>query len=519
MNDNFINFENFKNKKIDELKKFKNIIFRGAPGTGKTYLAKKIAKDICGGDSDRIKFVQFHPNYDYTDFIEGLRPVKNENNISFELKNGIFKDFCEEAKKGAEYYYKEKIKEKEKYLTKIISKKETIKSNKFKKENIEDILTTFVSNDVSLSDIFGIGEFTLEENTLDELKNKIFKNLNFKDKTGKNLFIYGVIDILNKYIGEKYEKTEYCNKIEKIIKENKKLKIDTDRELNTLDISDHPSKLWNESSNFTYYIINESLRAEYYPSLHQILKWSVTFMIVEKLEKFIKELEALEKREIELNNKLKTLQEKLDKLGLKTENEEFPYYVFIIDEINRGDISKILGELFYSIDPDKRGIEGKVTLQYSNLHDEGDKEFYIPENVLIIGTMNDIDRSVESLDIAMRRRFKFIEIKAEDTSKYILEEKIKSLKDENIEQKLKEFEDFLKQINKKIENNGLNSNYHIGASYLKDYINNNEIDKDNFWNYSLKPLIEDYFLDEKEIISDFEKLILNKEEENTNESK
>lgn len=91
-------------------------------------------------------------------------------------------------------------------------------------------------------------------------------------------------------------------------------------------------------------------------------------------------------------------------------------YVFIIDEINRGEISKIFGELFHSIDRGYRGKKGRVNTQYQNLVKEDDEfyeGFYVPENVYIIGTMNDIDRSVDSMDFALRRRFAWKEITAE----------------------------------------------------------------------------------------------------------
>ena len=90
---------------IDLVKANNNIILTGAPGTGKTYLAKNIAKQITGSEADeknsQFGFVQFHPSYDYTDFIEGLRPVKQEGQkeLGFVLKDGIFMSFCKEAGK------------------------------------------------------------------------------------------------------------------------------------------------------------------------------------------------------------------------------------------------------------------------------------------------------------------------------------------------------------------------------------------------------------------------------------
>ena len=86
-----------KNSKITELTELldanKNLILHGAPGTGKTYLAKEIAKEM-GCSDNEIGFVQFHPSYDYTDFVEGIRP---NNNNGFERKDGIFKAFCKKA--------------------------------------------------------------------------------------------------------------------------------------------------------------------------------------------------------------------------------------------------------------------------------------------------------------------------------------------------------------------------------------------------------------------------------------
>lgn len=83
-------------KYIELLEQNKNLVLTGAPGTGKTFMAKAIAKEM-GCSDDEMAFVQFHPSYDYTDFVEGLRPVRDSDNFGFELRSGVFKDFCAKA--------------------------------------------------------------------------------------------------------------------------------------------------------------------------------------------------------------------------------------------------------------------------------------------------------------------------------------------------------------------------------------------------------------------------------------
>lgn len=179
------------------------------------------------------------------------------------------------------------------------------------------------------------------------------------------------------------------------------------------------------------------------------------------------------------------------------DKETAPKYVFIIDEINRGELSKIFGELFFCIDPGYRGENGMVKTQYCNLWKDsdrfgGDYTFFIPKNVYIIGTMNDIDRSVESMDFAMRRRFAFKEIHASDTM-----EMIKS------NDYLKEFypliEERMKNLNLCILTiQGFSSAYQIGAAYflkLANYLEEEKLTEmawENLWSNHLQGLLFEY---------------------------
>lgn len=170
----------------------------------------------------------------------------------------------------------------------------------------------------------------------------------------------------------------------------------------------------------------------------------------------------------------------------------------MIDEINRGEISKIFGELFFSVEPSYRGPKGNVTTQFANLHKEENEfdktigngkngNFFVPENIFIIATMNGIDRSVENLDFAFRRRFPTEYIKWDDTLDSILETLAISFKEEA--------KAALTRLNQAItEEEELGEDYTIGGAYLlhlKDMGDANS-SLEAFWNSYLGTIINEY---------------------------
>lgn len=382
------------------LKATHNIILHGAPGTGKTYLAKQIAA-FMGAETG---FVQFHPSYDYTDFVEGLRPIKNEEQngqIGFERKDGVFKNFCKKA------------------LENFNDSKKSVKELQSEK-SINEKLNDFFDDSIDSKAIFNLtngNEFYIAENLTDKIIVKIPDNKQDSISVSKK-------DI--------YE----------LIKQN--LSLDKVKDVRLI----HDAQTRQQSDSYVFV-----------------------------LYKKIKELKSAK------------LTETANKIDLRP-------FVFIIDEINRGDLSKIFGELFFCIDPSYRGTKGLIQTQYQNLVDESDpfyKGFYIPENVYIIGSMNDIDRSVETMDFAFRRRFTFVEIEASDTIE-MLDEKTDKTGNKTglpleVAQKAK---NRMTNLNKSISTiNGFSSAYHIGGAYflkLKDL----DGDFEKLWEYHLKPLLCEY---------------------------
>jgi 5-methylcytosine-specific restriction protein B len=395
----------------------KNLILRGAPGTGKSYLAKKIAAYIitngCSDDyisltdeqKKQVEFVQFHPSYDYTDFVEGLRPkVNDDGTMGFELKDGIFKKFVSRARKNLEDSRKTK---------------ETIE----KEISVQEAMSEFFSNI--------------------ELGVDTFKTIN------ENEFTITSVDDDHVYIS--IPANASANKL-------------------TLNLDDIRRML--ESGKVFDKIIDVTT---FFGKTFAVQGYSYDFIIYKEI--------------LKLKNKTTKSKAKV---------EEQKNYVFIIDEINRGEISKIFGELFYSIDPGYRGEDGAISTQYSNLHSNPDEKFFIPENVYIIGTMNDIDRSVDSFDFAMRRRFRFVELRANEHL-----EMLDSL--ENEELRAEAISRMIALNNEIASVDDLNENYQIGASY---FLKLKTLSFDQLWTDYLKPLLQEYIqgmYDEKGLMEKFAK--------------
>ena len=172
-------------------------------------------------------------------------------------------------------------------------------------------------------------------------------------------------------------------------------------------------------------------------------------------------------------------------------------YFFIIDEINRGNLSKIFGELMMLIEHDKRGSNFSIPLTYSRSNDE---RFFIPENLHIIGTMNTADRSLALVDYALRRRFSFIALKP------LFDDKFKKyLHDQNVDDAIIiKIIDRVSEINKTISNDkkNLGGGFQIGHSFFCTYPLFNKIDSVEWYKKVIKteiaPLLREYWFDDED---------------------
>lgn len=405
-----------------------NLIFHGAPGTGKTHLAKEIAKAM-GAET---AFVQFHPSYDYTDFVEGLRPVPQDDagQIGFELRDGVFKEFCKRA------------------LENLLDSQKT-ETEMAEEQSLDEKIDNFIDKSIE-------------------------ENIKYTITQGNEFFIINA-DEKNIYIS--IPNNEKANKLTL-----KKSEIIT-----LLKLEENV-----EGGNAIRDIFGRKWRTQ---------QDSYTLSLYKSIKNF------------------KNVATKKNVVGIDKKS-----FVFIIDEINRGDLSKIFGELFYALDPGYRVTaealkavkSGEsfptIRTQYANMERDGNTfdnalniskqddfgHFFVPENVYIIGTMNDIDRSVETMDFAFRRRFTFVEIQASDRVAMFEE-----ITDDTIRQQAL---NKMKAVNAVISGTeGLSSAYHIGGAYfLKLKTLDNDFEK--LWEYHLAPLIKEYLRGTEDESETFDKI-------------
>jgi hypothetical protein len=178
-------------------------------------------------------------------------------------------------------------------------------------------------------------------------------------------------------------------------------------------------------------------------------------------------------------------------------------FFFIIDEINRGNLSKIFGELLMLIESDKRNKKFAIKLTYSEIEDD---KFFIPENLFIIGTMNTADRSLAIVDYALRRRFAFISLQPDFGNNFISFLKSSGLSNSIIEH----ISSSVYKVNEKIKSDpNLGDGFQIGHSYFCDF--NNTLNEDIWWqeiiDFELKPLLEEIWFDELNNVTDMVKLL------------
>lgn len=427
---------------IDLLTENHNLILTGAPGTGKTYMAKEIAEEM-GAETE---FVQFHPSYDYTDFVEGLRPIeKGDDQVGFRRMDGIFKRFCKKA-------IFDDVTEDNGVLEKLNS------DPKVWKVSLEKTYENPTRTDCLRNGYIRIGWDGYGD---------------VEDFNDMQDFSDGGRTILRAFQSEM--------QIGDIV-----VSCYSQNETDAIGIVTGDYEYREEGGALPRYRTVEWLIKNVKINITDVIGKKMTLSTVYKLNVSVPKILEIVKK----NGSLK-----------KPISQSKKPYVMIIDEINRGELSKIFGELFSAIDPGYRGTKGEVKTQYQNLVEEGDvfaKGFYVPENVYILATMNDIDRSVESMDFAMRRRFTWKEVTPDERAGMLDDEL-----DSALAMKAKVV---MARVNKEIaKTDGLGEAFMIGPSYflkLKKY--NGDFAK--LWKLNIEPLLKEYlrgFRKAGDILADF----------------
>lgn len=387
---------------VELLRSSKNLVLTGIIGTGKTYLARKIAEKM----NAETKIVRLHAAYSYTDFIESVSSItwgKDNSYYKDYLKDGEFTTFCKEA------------------LQNLIDSKKT-KEELEEERSILATMTLFVEQ--IRDEVFEKGKYILKSELCD--KNVAITDIN------RNGF-----DVSSTHENSIY--VPWGNLIEKY-------------------------KLYKNHSLTSWPLSAIEKHLQIYHHHHILL------LFLRAFDEFQKE------------NLIKV---SVDKVKRKD-------FVFIMDEMNSVNINQIFGEVSAAIAPDKRGPNGTVRTKHDKLlpgYDLFFNGFYIPENVYIIGTMNDVNSEGRSLGFDIIRKFTWKEIKATDRLD-MWDDLIPSYKEEAYA--------IMTTINKTIDTiPGLNALYHIGPSYflkLKDYEGNFEL----FWSNYLEGILTRYLINQKD---------------------
>lgn len=347
----------------------KNVVLYGAPGTGKTYDVPELAVRLCDPafmaaepsreeivsrynqlkTEKRIAFTTFHQSLDYEDWIEGLRPFVNENNqVTYEIESGIFKKLCEEAERP------------------VVKDKQV------------GIADNAVVWKVSLA---GTGDNPVRSDCM------------------KNSYIRIGWDGYGPVISDETDWSVYNGEGKQIL----------DAYINKMKIGDIVMSCYSSQTIDAIGVVVGDY--EFDDSLPDYKRVRRVNWLVKNINENIVEMNdgktmtlgtVYRLNSITLDN-VKSILEKYNTSSKMEENDKA--YVMVIDELNRGNVSKVFGELITLLEADKR--KGRinaesVVLPYSK------KAFHIPNNVYLIATMNTADRSLGSLDYAIRRRFAFI---------------------------------------------------------------------------------------------------------------
>ena len=443
-------------------KRRKNVVLYGAPGTGKTYDVPEFAVRLCDPafmaadpsreeivsrynqlkTEKRIAFTTFHQSLDYEDWIEGLRPVVNENNqVTYEIESGIFKKLCEEAERPV-------VKDKQ----------------------------------VGIADNAVVWKVSLAGTGDNDVRRECMENNHIRIGWDG----YGPV------ISDETDWSVYNGEGKQIL----------DAYINKMKIGDIVMSCYSSQTiDAIGVIVGEYEFEDKFPNYKRVrrVNWLVKNInenIVEMNDGKTMTLGTVYRlNSITLDN-VKSILEKYDTSSKMEENDKA--YVMVIDELNRGNVSKVFGELITLLEADKR--KGRinaesVVLPYSK------KTFHIPNNVYLIATMNTADRSLGSLDYAIRRRFAFIAEKPfgleVDGFDEDLFEKVSSLFVKNFD----EYKESSWDLTMKLEPaDTLSEEYKpedvwIGHSY---FLMQDEEGNDNTTNrllYEIIPLLEEYVRD------------------------